>query len=267
MNSRLEQLARVAPQPRVSVVLTTRDRPQFLPLALAGYQQQSFPAPQRELIVVDDGDRFPADATAVAAVGGRLLCVPPGTPLGSKLNAGIAVARGRLIQKLDDDDWYGPEFLAAMVAALDASWHDACRPTLVFLTPFLFFDLGRWQIRRSVDGHRPGATRLFPRDLWEEQPFRPLPGDEDVWFLIDQKRLGAATVTVEAIETYLAVRHAHLGVDRGHTWTHQGSGEELDEYTRRLELYGRTPEELLPAWATTAYRTLRNKAREPASAP
>lgn len=246
-------------RPRVSVILTTRDRPQFLPIALAGYRQQTYPAHDRELIVVDDGDCFPADEADVAAVGGRLLHLSPGTPLGSKLNAGIEMARGRLIQKMDDDDWYGPAYLAAMVDALDESWRVACRPTLVFLSPFLFFNLSRWEIRRSVTRHMPGATLLFPRDLWEEQPFRPLPGDEDVWFLLDQKRLGAATVMVAALDTYLAVRHTELGADRGHTWTHQGSGEPLDDYTLQLSPYGRPPEELLPAWAITAYRALRDQ--------
>ncbi|MCC7024714.1 MAG: glycosyltransferase family 2 protein [Thermomicrobiales bacterium] len=244
-------------RPRVSVVLTTRDRPRFVPLALAGYRQQSYPAHDRELIVVDDGDRFPVDEAEVAAAGGTLVRLPPGTPLGSKLNAGIARARGLLIQKMDDDDWYGPDFLAASVAALDRRWRVACRPALVFLSPFLFFDLARWEIRRSRQGHLPGATLLFPRDIWEEQPFRPLPGDEDVWFLLDQARLGAVTTTSGALESYLAVRHAGLGDDRGHTWTHQATGQALDDYTRYLQPYARSPEELLPAWAVTAYRAMR----------
>jgi glycosyltransferase involved in cell wall biosynthesis len=242
-------------RPLVSVVLTTRDRPRFLPLALAGYRQQTFP--DRELIVVDDGDRFPAREADVAAAGGHLLRLEPGTPLGSKLNAGIAVSRGRLIQKMDDDDWYGPKFIAAMVEALFARWRIACRPTLMFLSPFLFFDLAGWQIRTSVTGHLPGATLLFPRDMWEEQPFRPLAGDEDVWFLLDHTRLGAAAARADALETYLAVRHAGLADDRGHTWTHQGTGEALDEYTRRLRGYAHAPEDLLPAWALAAYRDIR----------
>jgi hypothetical protein len=193
--------------------------------------------------------------------------LPPGTPLGSKLNAGIARARGRLIQKMDDDDWYGPEFLTATVAALDRRWKIACRPTLVFLSPFLFFDLARWELRRSRPGQLPGATLLFPRDIWEEQPFRPLPGDEDVWFLLDQARLGAVTTTASALECYLAVRHTGLGADRGHTWTHQATGQALDDYTRYLHPYERSPEDLLPAWAVTAYRAMRELAAAPESTP
>jgi glycosyltransferase involved in cell wall biosynthesis len=241
-------------QPLVSVILTTRDRPHFLPLALAGYQQQRYA--NRELIVVDDGERFPADGAAVTAAGGSLLRMPSGTPLGSKLNAGIERARGFLIQKIDDDDWYGPGFLDGTVGALAASWGIACQPTLVFLSPFLFFDLARWEIRRSAAGHLPGATLLFPRDLWQERPFRPLPGDEDTWFLLDQTRLGAVVVQCEALTSYLAVRHASIGIDRGHTWVHQGSGELLDDFTQRLPLFPHPPEDILPDWAVAAYRRL-----------
>lgn len=91
--------------PLVSVVLTTRDRPAFLPIALACYRQQTHTA--RELIVVDDGAVRP-DARAVEAAGGRLLRVRPGTPLGTKLNHGFSAARGPLCLKMDDDDWDGP---------------------------------------------------------------------------------------------------------------------------------------------------------------
>jgi glycosyltransferase involved in cell wall biosynthesis len=256
-------------QPLVSVVLTTRDRPRFLPLALAGYRQQRYP--HRELIVVDDGEQFPVNRVEVAGAGGRLLRVPPGTALGSKLNAGIDIATGSLIQKMDDDDWYGPEFLATMVTGLARRWQVACRPTLLLLSPFLFFDLARWELRRSLRGHLPGATLLFGRDLWQEQPFRPLAGDEDVWFLLDQTRLGAEVAAVDALETYLAVRHAGLGADRDHTWTHQGSGAALDDYTRHLRLHRRPPEAILPEWALASYRALRAASEPgevvPASSP
>jgi len=91
--------------------------------------------------VVDDGEAFPADAAAVDAVGGRIIRVEPGTLLGTKLNRGLAEARGALCQKMDDDDWYAPEFLEAMVSAVLSSWSIICRPTVAFLTPFLFFEV------------------------------------------------------------------------------------------------------------------------------
>ena len=250
-------------RPTISVILATRDRPRFLPLALACYQHQTWPADDRELLVVDDGEQYPVAEADVIAAGGRLLCVPPGTPLGSKLNAGIEAARGRFIQKMDDDDWYAPTFLTEMHATLLATWQDSCRPTLVFLSPFLFFDLGAWEIRRSVPNHLPGATLHFARSLWEEQPFRPLFGDEDTWFLLDHQRLGATKLTCDARDTFLAVRHTAITADRAHTWTHQMSGSPLEEYTSTLERDPRAPEDLLPAWAVREYQRLRNGVMHP----
>jgi glycosyltransferase involved in cell wall biosynthesis len=240
--------------PRVSVILTTRDRPRFLAVALACYEHQTYL--RRELVVVDDGDEFPADEASIAAVDGRLVRVTPGTPLGAKLNHGLDVARGPLCQKMDDDDWYAPRFLETMVAAMQRSWAAVCRPTLSFLMPFLFFDVARWEVRRSIAANAPGATFFFAREQWAERPFRPVRYDEDVWFLLDQTRSGAAVLPVHAPELFLAVRHQGAGRDRGHTWTRWSNGETLDEYLSRRPLYEGGPEALLPDWALVFYRKL-----------
>ena len=107
------------------MILTTRDRPRFMEMALACFAHQDYP--NRELIVVDDGDQHPVDERAVARLGGIVIRTEPGTPLGAKLNLGCDAARGMLCQKMDDDDWYGPGFESAMVQALLARWTDACK--------------------------------------------------------------------------------------------------------------------------------------------
>jgi len=81
-------------KPLVSVILPTRDRPRLLDLALGYYRDQTYP--RRELIVVDDGELFPADRKAIEALDGHLIRMPPGTPLGNKLNAGVDQANGAL---------------------------------------------------------------------------------------------------------------------------------------------------------------------------
>ncbi len=99
-------------------------------------------------------------------------------------------ARGPLCQKMDDDDWYAPRFLETMIDSVVANRQQVCRPTLAFLMPFLFFDVARWEVRRSIDVNAPGATLLFAREDWEARPFRPVRFDEDVWYLLDQLRRG-----------------------------------------------------------------------------
>jgi hypothetical protein len=144
-----------------------------------------------------------------------------------------------------------------MVSALRDNSRVVCRRTLAFLMPFLFFDIARWEVRQSVDNNAPGATLLFSREDWLERPFRALPGDEDVWFYLDQCRLGAAVLAVRALELFLAVRHAGALQDRGHTWTHQGNGLVLEDYLQHRPVYKRSPEALLPDWAVERYRSLR----------
>ena len=119
--------ARGAEAPFVSVVLTTRDRPRLLPVALAGYRQQTYP--NRELIVVDDGNVHPVAAEVVAAAGGRLVRLPA-AQLGTKLNRGLAEAGGVLCQRMDDDDWYAPDFLERLVGTWLKRRDDVCRPAI-----------------------------------------------------------------------------------------------------------------------------------------
>jgi glycosyltransferase involved in cell wall biosynthesis len=243
--------------PLVSVILTTRDRPRLLSLALDYYRYQTYA--RRELIVVDDGELFPVERTAIQALDGRLIRLEPGTPLGIKLNAGVEQAKGTFCQKMDDDDWYAPDFMEKMTGAVLATHQEVCRPTIAFLMPFLFFNVAKWEIRQSHPHNAPGATLLFSRDAWELRQFRPLFQDEDVWFYLDQARWGAAVMTVRALESFLAVRHRGSTLDRGHIWTHQRDGRTLEDELQERPLHTRGPEELLPDFALKVYRELQQE--------
>jgi glycosyltransferase involved in cell wall biosynthesis len=243
--------------PLISVVLTTRDRPRFLPIALECYRRQTYR--NRELIVVDDGAEFPADPELVDAAGGRLIRMEPASMLGAKLNRGVMEARGCFCQKMDDDDWYAPNFMETMLSALLRSWSTVCRPTSAFLMHFLFFDVARWEIRESVGNNIPGATILFSRDAWEESPFRAVGNNEDNWFLRDQLDTGGTLAPVRALKTFLAVRHGGGGGDRGHTWTEQSSGQIVEDYMQNRPLLAGGPEALLPLWALDFYRSIQRE--------
>jgi glycosyltransferase involved in cell wall biosynthesis len=240
--------------PLVSVILTTRDRPRFFSLALDYYRAQTYP--NRELVVVDDGEIYPVDASEVEAMGGRLVRTPTGTLLGKKLNRGIEQAQGVLIQKMDDDDFYAPRFLETMVSAVVADPQQCCRPTLAFMQPFLFFELSRWEVRRSAEGNIPGATFMFAREDWEERPFRGLPADEDTWFFVDQITRGVNPLAVRKLDIFMAVRHRDVAIDKGHTWTRQMDGRALEDDLRNLEPYERGADLLLPFWAAQRYREM-----------
>ncbi len=247
--SRREQTGK----PLVSVILTTRDRPRLLRIALACYRHQTYEP--RELIVVDDGELHPADEDEIRAAGGMLIRLNTVTPLGAKLNVGAGAGRGRLCAKMDDDDWYGPAYLATMVDAILRRSSTVCRPLIAFVSQFLFFDIASWTVRDTTSGSVPGATLVFAREDWEERPFRHIAHHEDMWFLRDQLASGVSILPVTTPDLFMAVRHRAGVGERGHTWTQQWQGQDIDSYVLGHDSY-RSPEELLPDWAITAYRGL-----------
>jgi len=243
-------------EPFVSVVLTTRDRPQLLAIALACYRHQTYR--HRELIVVDDGPRYPADRAAVEALGGSLIRLDTDNPLGTKLNLGVGAARGSLCAKMDDDDWYAPTYLETMIGAVLGRSSQVCRPTIAFTSQFLFFDVAEWTVRLPGSGSVPGATLVFAREDWEARPFRRVTHHEDMWFLRDLMDLGVSPLPVLVPDIFMAVRHAGSRRERGHTWNHHWLGKDLEAHLRECPVY-RSPEALLPGWAVQAYRELQSE--------
>lgn len=104
----------------LSVVIATRDRAAFLARALDSLAAQAG-APDFEVIVADNGS---SDATAeVVAARTAAWAIPlqrvfvPEPNRAAARNAGIAVARGRIVAFVDDDVWLPEGFLAAHAAA------------------------------------------------------------------------------------------------------------------------------------------------------
>jgi GT2 family glycosyltransferase len=112
--------APAAEAPLVSVVIPTRDREAWLRRALESVAGQTHP--RVEAIVVNDAG---ADVGALIA---ELQARVPVTYVrlarhgerSAARNAGLALARGTYVAYLDDDDWYHPEHLATLVAALES---------------------------------------------------------------------------------------------------------------------------------------------------
>jgi GT2 family glycosyltransferase len=104
----------------VSVVIPTRDRMPMLRTALRSALAQD--GVTSEVIVVDDGSAH-AVAPQCRDLNGRVAVHRLADPSGvsAARNTGIAVARGRWIAFLDDDDAWAPTKLAKQVAAASAS--------------------------------------------------------------------------------------------------------------------------------------------------
>jgi len=217
-------------RPAVSGVVCTGGRPRFLRQLLRCWQRQTFAG--RELVIVDDDPQpvrggFPRDPRI------RYLRVPPGTSQGTKLNRGIEAARGAVIQKLDDDDWYHPRFVETTVAALGRAGEGA----MVGLSRFLVLIAPTGQLKDSDEGWFAGGTLCFRRELWERCPFRDVRMKADQWF---QDECGAAKVGVSRPELYVLVRHGR------NVWNRMGETDVTGWFARRPD-HARTLAEVMPA--------------------
>ena len=105
--------------PMVSVIVATYNRADAVARLLSNLAEQTLPAEQFEVIVVDDGSKEPAEARL------RGLATPFRLEVVTQANAGPAAARHRAITRasgellviVDDDMRVRPDFLAAHVAA------------------------------------------------------------------------------------------------------------------------------------------------------
>jgi glycosyltransferase involved in cell wall biosynthesis len=101
-----------------SVVIPARNAARLLPDCLAALRSQTMSASAFEVIVVDDGS---TDKTAevARALGARCLTQPRQGP-GAARNHGARQAQGRILVFTDADCRPEPDWLAALVQALDA---------------------------------------------------------------------------------------------------------------------------------------------------
>lgn len=119
-------------EPRVSIVIPTRNRSQWLERNLLAVAAQDFEA--FEVIVVDDGssqDHLDSYAALKAKLGDRFIfqfpaCAnAPGTGPSAARNRGINAARGEYIAFCDDDDyWATADHLSLAVQTMDQQQAD-----------------------------------------------------------------------------------------------------------------------------------------------
>jgi GT2 family glycosyltransferase len=106
-------------RPRVSVLMPTYNRAALLGEAIASVLAQGYA--DLELLVIDDGSTDATPALLAAQRDARLRPLRQAhAGIGAALNAGLAVARGAYVARLDSDDVWLPDMLETMVAVLDA---------------------------------------------------------------------------------------------------------------------------------------------------
>lgn len=103
--------------PTASILIPTRDRPDYLEVTLASIAPQARAA-GAELLVIDDGTA-PGTRPVALRHGATVIAAPPPGGLNVARNAGIAAASGELLVFVDDDVRAGEGWLRALLAGAE----------------------------------------------------------------------------------------------------------------------------------------------------
>ena len=106
------------PEPILTVIVPTKDRPDLLRRALASIAAQDLPG--IETIVVDDGSMLPQDWVLDLGMDLTYLRHDSSRDLAGARNTGLRHARGTYVGYLDDDDVWLPTHATRLVEALQA---------------------------------------------------------------------------------------------------------------------------------------------------
>jgi predicted O-methyltransferase YrrM len=170
-----------AAQPLVSCLMPTANRRAFVPLAIGYFLRQDYP--NRELIVLDDGedsvaDLIPDDPRI------RYLRMEERHTMGAKHNQGCRLARGEIIAHWDDDDWFATSRLSYQVSEL----LQQPQMTLTGLSRLLFYSPGAdraWEYAYP-SAQLPwvcGSTFCYRKTFWERHPFPDMNEGADTVFV------------------------------------------------------------------------------------
>lgn len=144
----------------------------------------------------------------------RVLTAPREASLGECLNLCVNAASGDVLTKMDDDDYYGPNYLADLLYALEFSkaevvgklahhMHFASNKATVLRTPHMEHTFTRIVM---------GPTITARREVFEAHPFEPLNRGEDTAFLKAVTTSGGSIYSADRFN-FCQMRSAE-----GHTW-------------------------------------------------
>lgn len=223
---------------KVSVVAATR-RPEQLAHMLSTIGAQE--GVELQLILVTHG--FNADPISLKEARSKgsirdLVSVAAAEELslGQCLNLGVARSEGDFVAKMDDDDFYGMNYLADQINSLRFSGADLVGKQAHYM---YLSGSNRTLLRMGDREHRftdavMGPTLLGTREIFTEHPFANRSRGEDTEFLA---RIGKEGANIYSSDRFNFVQMRSGGA--GHTW--QADDRELAQ-TGVLQWFGRNDE-------------------------
>ena len=196
-------------KPLVSLICVS-SRPRFLDQALRNLTCQTYP--EVEIVFVMNSEEFDPQVVAERLAPlprARCLAAGPGKTLAEGLNMALDVASGEFFAKMDDDDHYGPHYIADAVLAAEFSGAD------------IIGKLSHYCYLESLDamtvgfaGHEfkevslvHGATIMASRRVTEKVRFLPVRQGTDTIFLKTCREQGFSILSADRFN-FVYVRRA-----------------------------------------------------------
>ena len=207
--------------PLVSIILPVYNGGKYLAKCLESIMAQTYQ--NWELIIINDGSVDDSEKIILnyAAAGARLRyeLLDQNRGIADCLNLGIAIARGKLIARIDADDLMLPHRIEKQVDFLNANSHVGVLGTAALEidenereTGILKVVLGDFNIKKSlIRGNSPllHPTIMLRKDVLPTTPvyrnLYPVSQDHDLWLRLLQ------TVIFENIEEPLIKKRMHAG--------------------------------------------------------
>lgn len=210
-------------RPKVSVLLATR-RPQCVAHACAQVAAQR--NVDLELVLALHG--IPSPHIELEGVEKVEVALPPETPFGAVLNEAAGRASGDWLLKMDDDDWYGPEFVSDLMLARHYSSADVTGtpPEYWYLEATHQTLYQPWSSEAFVDFVAGGTLLVDRRTFVDAGGFRPVRRHVDAAFLKGVREGGGRVYRTHGLG-YQLRRSA-----QGHTWKVDDRALIADQRTR-----------------------------------
>ena len=160
--------------PDVSIVMLTKDRRIFMPLAKYSYMIQSYPESKLELVIVDDGDD-PIEDTLFGVPNVRYIKLDTKMTISQKRNLGVKEAMYDIVAFMDDDDVYPNNSILHRTAMMLKEPKKEC----AFCTTIPCYDISQYSSFMNVppmtldqSKRVSEATLIFTKKFWEERGFQ-----------------------------------------------------------------------------------------------
>lgn len=192
-------------KPGVSVIVPTFKR-RYITNILENYLRSSYPV--KELIIILNNNELDPKEYLSLAFGlenVKVLQLDEKFTLGRCLNFGVNNSKYDYISRMDDDDYYGPNYLTGLMNVFNYTDAQMTGKNPVFV----YFENNSSLYLLNHDNPVMGGTFVFKKEIFEKVRFRDMNFREDYYFLLDCISSG---IKIHASDkfNYVYVRHSNL---------------------------------------------------------